>query len=83
VYGIVVGFIVAKSEPKAVAESQALAWFGPPQRNFSNKFPQHCDNTTTTATMPSTHEKEKPWDTDDIDKWKVPWTQAPSCKHGF
>lgn len=21
--------------------------------------------------MPSTHEKEKPWDTDDIDKWKV------------
>ncbi len=21
--------------------------------------------------MPSTHKKEKPWDTDDIDKWKV------------
>ncbi|WEW59562.1 ribosomal RNA assembly protein krr1 [Emydomyces testavorans] len=21
--------------------------------------------------MPSTHEKEKPWDTDDIDKWKI------------
>lgn len=24
-----------------------------------------------TANMPSTHKKEKPWDTDDIDKWKV------------
>lgn len=22
-------------------------------------------------TMPSTYKKEKPWDTDDIDKWKV------------
>lgn len=21
--------------------------------------------------MPSTHNAEKPWDTDDIDKWKV------------
>lgn len=21
--------------------------------------------------MPSTHKQEKPWDTDDIDKWKV------------
>jgi len=21
--------------------------------------------------MPSTHKKDKPWDTDDIDKWKV------------
>jgi hypothetical protein len=21
--------------------------------------------------MPSTYDKEKPWDTDDIDKWKV------------
>lgn len=26
---------------------------------------------TTTAKMPSTHKKDKPWDTDDIDKWKV------------
>jgi hypothetical protein len=25
----------------------------------------------TTNVMPSTHKKEKPWDTDDIDKWKV------------
>jgi hypothetical protein len=25
----------------------------------------------TNAAMPSTHKKEKPWDTDDIDKWKV------------
>lgn len=24
-----------------------------------------------TTKMPSTHKKEKPWDTDDIDKWKV------------
>ena len=24
-----------------------------------------------TAKMPSTHKREKPWDTDDIDKWKV------------
>jgi hypothetical protein len=24
-----------------------------------------------TAAMPSTHNAEKPWDTDDIDKWKV------------
>jgi hypothetical protein len=24
-----------------------------------------------TFTMPSTHNVEKPWDTDDIDKWKV------------
>jgi hypothetical protein len=24
-----------------------------------------------TTDMPSTHKKEKPWDTDDIDKWKV------------
>ena len=23
------------------------------------------------AAMPSTHKKDKPWDTDDIDKWKV------------
>lgn len=26
--------------------------------------------------MPSTHSKEKPWDTDDIDKWKVSWSFA-------
>jgi hypothetical protein len=25
----------------------------------------------TSFTMPSTYKKEKPWDTDDIDKWKV------------
>ncbi|KAI0482467.1 putative rRNA assembly protein Mis3 [Xylariaceae sp. FL0804] len=25
----------------------------------------------TLARMPSTHKKEKPWDTDDVDKWKV------------
>jgi len=23
------------------------------------------------ANMPSTYKKDKPWDTDDIDKWKV------------
>lgn len=23
------------------------------------------------AAMPSTHKQDKPWDTDDIDKWKV------------
>ncbi len=28
-------------------------------------------NPTTNPKMPSTHKKEKPWDTDDIDKWKV------------
>lgn len=29
--------------------------------------------------MPSTHKKEKPWDTDDIDKWKVdPFTKEES-----
>lgn len=29
--------------------------------------------------MPSTHKKEKPWDTDDIDKWKVdPFTKDES-----
>jgi ribosomal RNA assembly protein len=28
-------------------------------------------NFTTNLKMPSTHKKEKPWDTDDIDKWKV------------
>ena len=28
--------------------------------------------------MPSTHNVEKPWDTDDIDKWKViPLLSAP------
>jgi hypothetical protein len=26
---------------------------------------------TTKLNMPSTHKKDKPWDTDDIDKWKV------------
>jgi hypothetical protein len=29
------------------------------------------DNPTTKVKMPSTHKKDKPWDTDDIDKWKV------------
>ena len=29
--------------------------------------------------MPSTHKKEKPWDTDDIDKWKIdPFTKEES-----
>jgi hypothetical protein len=26
---------------------------------------------TASAAMPSTYKKPKPWDTDDIDKWKV------------
>jgi ribosomal RNA assembly protein len=29
--------------------------------------------------MPSTHKKDKPWDTDDIDKWKIePFTKEDS-----
>lgn len=29
--------------------------------------------------MPSTHKKDKPWDTDDIDKWKIePFTKEES-----
>lgn len=31
-----------------------------------------------TAAMPSTHDKEKPWDTDDIDKWKVSKFSPPA-----
>lgn len=31
---------------------------------------EHVD-ITHLGTMPSTHKKDKPWDTDDIDKWKV------------
>ena len=27
--------------------------------------------------MPSTHKKDKPWDTDDVDKWKVPSPHRP------
>ena len=32
----------------------------------------------TAATMPSTYKKDKPWDTDDIDKWKVSISYSPS-----
>ena len=28
-------------------------------------------HTFTFTTMPSTHNAEKPWDTDDINKWKI------------
>jgi len=28
--------------------------------------------------MPSTHKQEKPWDTDDIDKWKVRLNATPA-----
>lgn len=31
---------------------------------ISNLFTRHTK-------MPSTYKKDKPWDTDDIDKWKV------------
>lgn len=38
----------------------------------------HTDEAKETE-MPSTHKKEKPWDTDDIDKWKVdPFTKDES-----
>lgn len=33
---------------------------------FSSRHSSH-----TTADMPSTHNVDKPWDTDDVDKWKV------------
>ncbi|KAI9839292.1 MAG: ribosomal RNA assembly protein krr1 [Sarea resinae] len=34
--------------------------------------------------MPSTHKQEKPWDTDDIDKWKVePFTAADNAAGTF
>lgn len=32
--------------------------------------------TTAASKMPSTHDKEKPWDTEDIDKWKVSKTDT-------
>jgi hypothetical protein len=34
---------------------------------------------TTQDKMPSTHKRDKPWDTDDIDKWKVssPYHKVP------
>jgi hypothetical protein len=32
---------------------------------------------SSTFTMPSTYKKDKPWDTDDIDKWKVSCDQKP------
>jgi hypothetical protein len=31
---------------------------------------------TAVAKMPSTNNKDKPWDTDDIDKWKVGFEQT-------
>lgn len=36
-----------------------------------------------TATMPSNNNKEKPWDTDDIDKWKVITTLEQFLKKSF
>lgn len=34
--------------------------------------------------MPSTYKKDKPWDTDDIDKWKVdPFTPADNAGGTF
>jgi ribosomal RNA assembly protein len=39
---------------------------------FSSKlFGSSNPTTTIKLNMPSTHKKDKPWDTDDIDKWKV------------
>lgn len=38
--------------------------------------------TKTAAKMPSTYEKPKPWDTDDIDKWKVSYIYFSSCFSG-
>jgi hypothetical protein len=35
------------------------------------KFVHKYTPKSTTRAMPSTHKKDKPWDTDDIDKWKV------------
>lgn len=47
-----------------------LVRFSAPQLQCAKKFhDQPIFNTN--AIMPSTHKKEKPWDTDDIDKWKV------------
>jgi ribosomal RNA assembly protein len=37
-----------------------------------------------TTKMPSTHKKEKPWDTDDIDKWKIdPFAPADNAGGTF
>jgi hypothetical protein len=41
----------------------------PQHLNLAKKFLSHSHKQN--ATMPSTHNAEKPWDTDDIDKWKV------------
>jgi len=38
---------------------------------FSNLQAPSLSNPTRSLKMPSTHKKEKPWDTDDIDKWKI------------
>jgi hypothetical protein len=40
--------------------------------NRSQTFqPHHHSTHLKIANMPSTYKKDKPWDTDDIDKWKV------------
>jgi hypothetical protein len=47
-----------------------------------NFFEPHSKllNPTTELKMPSTHKREKPWDTDDIDKWKASSTKIQSPK---
>jgi hypothetical protein len=52
-------------------------------RSNTTQRTQHCQfnnrNTSPKFTMPSTHKKDKPWDTDDIDKWKIdPFTKEES-----
>ena len=41
-----------------------------PAKNFHQKFIALCADTFNISAMPSTYNHDKPWDTDDIDKWK-------------
>jgi len=45
------------------------------QNFFKSQVRAHTNYPTTKVKMPSTHKKEKPWDTDDIDKWKASYFQ--------
>ena len=38
---------------------------------FASPTSTRSDNYSLLGIMPSTYKKEKPWDTDDIDKWNV------------
>jgi hypothetical protein len=43
----------------------------PSSDNFSSPRKSNTEPTFSQDTMPSTHKRDKPWDTEDIDKWKV------------